>query len=175
MGHLKGAAFTHAGLRHNTEVNAVHVQQLTPDDVMVGCLPLFHIFGPTCTMNGAIRSGVALALIPRFDPQTVTEAIARVRATICEGGPTMYATLLQHPTQPDVSSLRVCVSGGASLPVEVLHGFERLFGCMVLEGYGMSETSPVVSFNHPDRPRKPGSVGTPIRDVEVRLLDDLGR
>jgi long-chain acyl-CoA synthetase len=69
----------------------------------------------------------------------------------------------------------MCISGGASLPVEILHGFERRFGCMVLEGFGMSETSPVVSFNHPDRPRKAGSIGTPIEDVEVRLLDDKGR
>jgi long-chain acyl-CoA synthetase len=89
----------------------------------------------------------------------------------------MYAALLQHPGADDidVSTLRMCVSGGASLPVEILHGFERRFGCMILEGFGMSETSPVVSFNHPDRPRKPGSIGTPIRDVEVRLVDDDGK
>jgi long-chain acyl-CoA synthetase len=87
----------------------------------------------------------------------------------------MYAALLQHPADADVTSLRMCVSGGASLPVEVLHGFEKRFGCAVLEGFGMSETSPVVTFNHLDRPRKAGSIGTPIRDVEVRLLDDKGR
>ncbi|MEU6776744.1 long-chain fatty acid--CoA ligase [Streptomyces sp. NPDC046759] len=176
-GRPKGAALTHAGLRHNTEVNATEVQRLTSQDVIVGCLPLFHIFGQTCTMNVAVRSGASLTLVPRFEPQTVLDAIARDRATIFEGVPTMYAALLQHPgaAEADVSSLRMCVSGGASLPVEILHGFERRFGCMVLEGFGMSETSPVVSFNHPDRPRKPGSIGTPIRDVEVRLLDDAGR
>ncbi|MGV9277236.1 long-chain-fatty-acid--CoA ligase [Streptomyces griseosporeus] len=174
-GRPKGAALTHAGLRHNTEVNVTEVQRLTPDDVIVGCLPLFHIFGQTCTMNVAVRSGASLTLVPRFDPQTVLDAIARDRATVFEGVPTMYAALLQHPADADVSTLRMCVSGGASLPVEVLHGFEKRFGCMVLEGFGMSETSPVVSFNHPDRPRKPGSVGTPIRDVEVRLLDESGQ
>ncbi|KOV65521.1 long-chain-fatty-acid--CoA ligase [Streptomyces sp. MMG1121] len=176
-GHPKGAALTHAGLRHNTEVNVTEVQRLTSEDVIVGCLPLFHIFGQTCTMNVAVRSGASLTLVPRFEPGTVLDAIARDRATVFEGVPTMYAALLQHPgaTGADMSSLRMCVSGGASLPVEVLHGFERRFGCMVLEGFGMSETSPVVSFNHPDRPRKPGSVGTPIRDVEVRLLDATGR
>ncbi|MFJ9817395.1 long-chain fatty acid--CoA ligase [Streptomyces sp. NPDC101151] len=175
-GRPKGAALTHAGLRHNTEVNVVHVQRLTPEDVIVGCLPLFHIFGQTCTMNVAVHSGAALTLVPRFDPQTVLDAIARDGATVFEGVPTMYAALLQHPgaTEADVSTLRMCVSGGASLPVEVLHGFERRFGCMVLEGFGMSETSPVVSFNHPDRPRKAGSIGTPIQDVEVRLIDDTG-
>ncbi|MFI5683116.1 long-chain fatty acid--CoA ligase [Streptomyces sp. NPDC051636] len=174
-GRPKGAALTHAGLRHNTEVNTVHIQRMTPDDVVVGCLPLFHIFGQVCAMSVTMHSGASLTLVPRFDPQTVLDAIARDRATVFEGVPTMYAALLQHPGEADVSTLRTCISGGASLPVEVLHGFERRFGCMVLEGFGMSETSPVVSFNHPDRPRKPGSVGTPIRDVEVRLLDDTGK
>ncbi len=175
-GRPKGAALTHAGLRHNTEVSAVHVKQLTAEDVLVGCLPLFHIFGQTCTMNTAVYSGASLILVPRFDPQTVLDAIARDRATVFEGVPTMYAALFHHPgaTGADVSTLRMCISGGASLPVEVLHGIERRFGCMVLEGFGMSETSPVVSFNHPDRPRKVGSIGTPVRDVEVRLLDDAG-
>ncbi|MFF4399537.1 long-chain fatty acid--CoA ligase [Streptomyces sp. NPDC001480] len=173
-GRPKGAALTHAGLRHNTEVNTVHVQRMTPQDVVVGCLPLFHIFGQVCAMSVTVHSGASLTLVPRFDAGTVLEAIARDRATVFEGVPTMYAALLQHPGEADVSTLRTCVSGGASLPVEVLHGFERRFGCMVLEGFGMSETSPVVSFNHSDRPRKPGSVGTPIRDVEVRLLDDRG-
>ncbi|WP_367318902.1 long-chain fatty acid--CoA ligase [Streptomyces sp. HUAS ZL42] len=174
-GRPKGAALTHAGLRHNTEVNAVHVQQMTPDDVVVGCLPLFHIFGQICTMSVAVRSGASLTLIPRFEPQTVLDAIARDGATVFEGVPTMYAALLQHPSEADVSTLRMCISGGASLPVEVLHGFERRFGCAVLEGFGMSETSPVVTFNHPDRPRKAGSIGTPIKDVEVRLLDEKGQ
>ncbi|WP_030661858.1 long-chain-fatty-acid--CoA ligase [Streptomyces cellulosae] len=174
-GRPKGAALTHAGLRHNTEVNVVHVQQITSDDVVVGCLPLFHIFGQICTLSAAVHGGASLTLIPRFDAQAVLTAIARDRATVFEGVPTMYAALLQQPTEADVSTLRMCISGGASLPVEVLHAFERRFGCMVLEGFGMSETSPVVTFNHPDRPRKAGSIGTPIKDVKVRLLDDEGR
>jgi long-chain acyl-CoA synthetase len=174
-GRPKGATLTHGGLRHNTEVNTVHVQRMTPEDVVVGCLPLFHIFGQICTMSVAVRAGASLTLIPRFEPQAVLDAIARDRATVFEGVPTMYAALLQHPSEADVSTLRMCISGGASLPVEILHGFEKRFGCAVLEGFGMSETSPVVTFNHPDRPRKAGSIGTPIRDVEVRLLDDKGQ
>ncbi|ULR55322.1 long-chain-fatty-acid--CoA ligase [Streptomyces deccanensis] len=174
-GRPKGATLTHGGLRHNTEVNTVHVQRMTPEDVVVGCLPLFHIFGQICTMSVAVRAGASLTLIPRFEPQAVLDAIARDGATVFEGVPTMYAALLQHPAGADVSTLRMCVSGGASLPVEILHGFERRFGCAVLEGFGMSETSPVVTFNHPDRPRKAGSIGTPIQDVEVRLLDDKGQ
>lgn len=173
-GRPKGAVLTHAGLRHNTEVNSIEVQRMTPEDVVVGCLPLFHIFGQICTMSAAVRSGASLVLIPRFEPGAVLDAITRGRATVFEGVPTMYAALLQHPSEADVSTLRMCISGGASLPVEILHGFERRFGCTVLEGFGMSETSPVVTFNHPDRPRKAGSIGTPIRDVEVRLVDDAG-
>ncbi|MFB6895591.1 long-chain-fatty-acid--CoA ligase [Streptomyces hydrogenans] len=174
-GRPKGAVLTHAGLRHNTEVNGMEIQRMTPDDVVVGCLPLFHIFGQICTMSVTVRSGASLVLIPRFVPGAVLDAIVRERATVFEGVPTMYAALLQHPSEADISTLRMCISGGASLPVEILHGFERRFGCTVLEGFGMSETSPVVTFNHPDRPRKAGSVGTPIRDVEVRLLDDKGQ
>ncbi|WP_460061656.1 long-chain-fatty-acid--CoA ligase [Streptomyces sp. YKOK-I1] len=174
-GRPKGAVLTHGGLRHNTEVNTVHVQRMTSDDVVVGCLPLFHIFGQICTMSVAVRAGASLTLVPRFEPQAVLDAIARDRATVFEGVPTMYAALLQHPSEADVSTLRLCVSGGASLPVEILHGFERRFGCAILEGFGMSETSPVVTFNHPDRPRKAGSIGTPIQDVEVRLLDEKGQ
>ncbi|MFI9150269.1 long-chain fatty acid--CoA ligase [Streptomyces sp. NPDC053367] len=174
-GRPKGAALTHGGLRHNTEVNMTYVQEMTPEDVVVGCLPLFHIFGQICTMSVALASGASLTLIPRFEPQAVFDAIARDGATVFEGVPTMYAALLQHPSDADVSSLRMCISGGASLPVEILHGFEERFGCAVLEGFGMSETSPVVTFNHPDRPRKAGSIGTPIKDVEVRLLDEKGQ
>ncbi len=88
----------------------------------------------------------------------------------------MYHALLNHPEhdQADVSSLRACMSGGAALPVEVMRDFEEAFGCKVLEGYGLSETSPVASFNHPDRERKPGSIGIPIEGVEMKLVDDEG-
>ena len=93
------------------------------------------------------------------------------------GVPTMYSALLAVPDRDDddLSALRVCVSGGAALPVEVLRGFEKEFGCAVLEGYGLSETSPVASFNHPHRERKPGSIGTPVRGVEMRVVDELAR
>jgi long-chain acyl-CoA synthetase len=164
-GRPKGAALTHAGLRHNTETTVTDVEQLTPDDVIVGCLPLFHIFGQTCAMNAAVHGGATLVLVPRFDPQTVLDTIARDRATLFEGVPTMYAALLGHPgaEQADTSSLRRCISGGAALPVELLHAFEQTFDCVILEGYGLSETSPVVSFNHPDRPRCTSSPPTTRR------------
>jgi acyl-CoA synthetase (AMP-forming)/AMP-acid ligase II len=121
-------------------------------------------------------ASAALTLTPHFDPAVVVlNAVARDGTTVFAGVPTMYAALLQHPSDADVTSLRMCISGGASLPVEILNGFERRFGCTVLEGFGMSEASPVVSFNHPGRERKAGSIGTPIAGVEVRLLDTLGR
>jgi long-chain acyl-CoA synthetase len=158
------------------DVLCADLLQLTPDDVIFGGLPLFHSFGQTCTLNAAVRSGACLTLLPRFEPRHALETLSGHRATVFAGVPTMYGALLAQPDQAayDVSALRVCVSGGAAMPVEVLRGFERAFGCKVLEGYGLSETSPVASFNHPDRERKPGSIGTPIRGVEMRVVDEHG-
>jgi long-chain acyl-CoA synthetase len=173
----KGAELTHANLARNAAVSATTLFRLEPGDVIMGCLPLFHSFGQTCGLNAAVSSGACLTLLPRFDPASVLEVIQRDRVTVFEGVPTMYIALLNHPGSGafDTSSLRVCVSGGAALPVEVLRGVEDVLGCVVLEGYGLSETSPVASFNHPDRDQKPGSIGTPIQGVEMRLVDDLGK
>jgi long-chain acyl-CoA synthetase len=115
-----------------------------------------------------------LTLVPRFEPGQVLEVIERDHVTTFGGVPTMYTALLHHAErdQHDVSSLDVCVSGGAALPVEVLHGFDEAFGCKVLEGYGLSETTGMGSFNLPDRERKPGSIGVPIGGTEIRLVDD---
>ncbi|MFC9896419.1 long-chain fatty acid--CoA ligase [Nocardia sp. NPDC127579] len=172
-GQPKGAALTQAGLAHNAEVYASTVQDLRYDDVVLGCLPLFHTFGQTCALNAAIYCGAALTLIPRFEPATVFGAIARDRVTVFAGVPTMYSALLHDAgaASADVTSLRRCVSGGASLPLELLTAFEQTFRCVILEGYGLSETSPVVTFNHAGQPRRPGSIGVPIRDVEVDLVD----
>jgi long-chain acyl-CoA synthetase len=175
-GRPKGAELSHANLSRNTEVFANDLLQLTGDDVIFGGLPLFHSFGQTCTLNSAVAAGASLALLPRFDPAAALDVIAKLRMTVLAGVPTMYAALLALPDRAayDVSTLRVCVSGGAALPVEVLRGFEEAFGCIILEGYGLSETSPVASFNHPDRVRKPGSIGTPIRGVQMRVVGDDG-
>jgi long-chain acyl-CoA synthetase len=175
-GRPKGAELTHANLSRNAAVASTTLLRLEPTDVIMGCLPLFHSFGQTCGLNSAVSSGACLTLIPRFDPGRTLEVIQRDKVTIFEGVPTMYLALLHYPLRADydTSSLRLCVSGGSALPVEVLRGFEDAFGCIILEGYGLSETSPVASFNHPDRERKPGSIGTPIEGVEMRLVDDLG-
>jgi long-chain acyl-CoA synthetase len=173
-GKPKGAELTHGNLGRNADVVVRTLLEIGPDDVVLGALPLFHSFGQTCGLNSAVKAGAALALVPRFTPDSVLETIERVRVTVFEGVPTMYAALLSHPDagRYDVSSLRCCASGGASLPVEVLHGFERAFACVVLEGYGLSETSPAACFNHPDRERLPGSIGTPIEGVEMRIVDE---
>jgi long-chain acyl-CoA synthetase len=171
----KGAELTHENLRRNADA-AVGLFGLREDAVVLGALPLFHSFGQTCALNAGVRAGACLTLIPRFDAGKALEVLQRDRVTVFEGVPTMYAGLLHHPDADaaDASTLRVCASGGASLPVELMRAFEQRFGCQILEGYGLSETSPVASFNHPDRERKPGSIGTPIEGVEMKVVGDDG-
>ena len=168
-GRPKGAELTHGNLTRNAEVMRELID-IESEDVILGALPLFHSFGQTCGLNTAVATGACLALIPRFLPGDVLELIERRQVTVFEGVPTMYAALLHAAERHDTSSLRVCVSGGAALPLEILNGFEAAFGCVVLEGYGLSETSPVASFNRPQL-RKAGSIGTPVDGVEMRLLD----
>jgi long-chain acyl-CoA synthetase len=172
-GKPKGAELTHSNLAINADVSK-ELFSLGHEDVVLGTLPLFHAFGQTCGLNAAVSAGASLTLIPRFSAGAALAAIERDQATVFEGVPTMFSALLGHDERDrfDVSTLRVCVSGGAALPVEVLRGFEAAFGCVILEGYGLSETSPVACFNHPDRERLPGSIGTPIEGVEMRLVDD---
>jgi long-chain acyl-CoA synthetase len=172
-GHPKGAELTHGNLISNTDVTRTDIVGARPDDVIFGGLPLFHVFGQTVALNVAVATGACLTLLPRFDPEHALRIIADHGVTVFEGVPTMYVALLHQPNRADydTSTLRMCISGGAALPVEVLRGFEEAYGVSVLEGYGLSETSPVASFNHPNREHKPGSIGTPIRDVEIRLVD----
>ncbi len=171
----KGAELTHANLARNAEASQ-RLFGLDGQSVILGSLPLFHSFGQTCTLNATLLAGASLTLLPRFDAGKALEIIERDRVSVFMAVPTMYNALLNHPERErvDVSSLQLCVSGGASLPVELLHGFEQAFGCTILEGYGLSETSPIASFNHPDRERKPGSIGTPIEGVEMKLVDETG-
>jgi long-chain acyl-CoA synthetase len=168
----KGAELTHDNLYRNAEVTCRTLAQAGEQDVILGALPLFHAFGQTCAMNAAVIAGACLTLIPRFNAGKALEIIKRDRVTIFEGVPTMYHGLLGAAGDHDVSTLRLCISGGAAMPVEVMRQFEAAFGCIILEGYGLSETSPVASFNHPDRERKPGSIGTPIEGVEMKVTDD---
>jgi long-chain acyl-CoA synthetase len=175
-GQPKGAELTHASLNSNARTTQETLLEATPDDVIMGCLPLFHVFGLTCSLNAGVLAGASLTLIPRFDGGKALSVIERDGVTIFQGVPTMFSAMLHQPdpASRDMSSLRLCVSGGSAMPVEVMRSFEETFGCIVLEGYGLSETSPVASFNHPHAVRKPGSIGTPIRGVEMRLVDDEG-
>ena len=173
----KGAELTHGSLGSNQDVIVRRLLKLTDDDVVLACLPLFHVFGMTCAMNAAVAAGAGLSLMARFHPAKAVERIHRDRVTVLEAVPTMYTALLSVADQfaPDMTaSLRTCVSGGAALPVAVLNDFEKTFDAVILEGYGLSETSPATTFNHPDAERRPGSIGTPIEGVQVRLVDDDG-
>jgi long-chain acyl-CoA synthetase len=176
-GKPKGAELTHAGLGSNARTTEETLLEATPDDVIMGCLPLFHVFGLTCSLNAGVLAGACLTLIPRFDGAKALSVIERDSVTVFEGVPTMFSAMLHAPDRDavDVSTLRLCVSGGSAMPVEVMRSFEETFGCIVLEGYGLSETSPVAAFNHPHAERKPGSIGVPIRGVEQRLVDDDGK
>ena len=174
-GQPKGAELTHANLLWNASI-AADLFGLSEADVVLGALPLFHSFGQTCALNATLRRGGRLVLMPRFDAAAALELLARERVTVFLGVPTMYVALLnaRELDSTDVGSLRLCASGGASLPVEVLHGFERRTGARILEGYGLSEASPVASFNHRDRASRPGSIGQPIWGTEMRVVGEDG-
>jgi long-chain acyl-CoA synthetase len=171
----KGAELTHGNLRAATQISRDLVDA-GPDSVAFGGLPLFHVFGLTCGLNTSVLAGGCLTLLPRFDPGKALEIVERDKVTTFLGVPTMYAALLNHPDREsrDASSLDLCVSGGAAMPVEVLKGFESAFGCKVLEGYGLSETCAIGSFNTPDRERRPGSIGFPVPGVEMKVVDEDG-
>ena len=173
-GKPKGAELTHFNLGRSSDISARTTSNIQPGDIVLGALPLFHSFGQTVSMNASLRVGATLTLLPKFDPGEALEIMQRDRVTHFYGVPTMYGALLHHPDREsyDTSALRICITGGASMPVEVLRGFEQAFDCEVLEGYGLSETSPVASSNHPGRPRKPGSIGTPLEEVEMKVVDE---
>lgn len=176
-GRPKGAELTHANMFLNATICADKLLDISSDSVGLAVLPLFHSFGQTCMMNTLLYLGGTITLLPRFEPQKALEVMARDRVTYFAGVPTMYFYLLNFPTadQYDLSALKFCVSGGAAMPVEVMHAFNRKYNVTILEGYGLSETSPVASFNHLDREPKPGSIGIPIWGIEMRVVDGEGR
>ena len=171
----KGATLTHSNLAAGAET-ARDLVDADENSVVLATLPLFHVFGMNSVMNVTVRSRGLMTLLPRFDPGKSLEIIERDKVTTFAGVPTMYTALLHHPERDDhdTSSLDLCVSGGSAMPVEVLRGFDEAFGTKVLEGYGLSETTGMGSFNLPDRERKPGSIGVPIGGTEFRLIDDEG-
>ncbi|HEX9993528.1 MAG TPA: long-chain fatty acid--CoA ligase [Acidimicrobiales bacterium] len=172
-GKPKGAELTHFQLYMNCTV-AGELFEFRDDDVGVAVLPLFHVFGLSSVLNLSVRFGGTIVLVPRFDVDTVLDAVERYRCTLFSGVPTMYFALLRADLAGrDVSSLRVGVSGGAAIPGEVIRAFEEKFpGVVVLEGYGLSETASTTTFNVSADQRKVLSIGKPIWGVEVRVVDD---
>jgi long-chain acyl-CoA synthetase len=174
-GKPKGAELTHSNLLLNCRSTSGFAE-FDESEVLLGALPLFHSFGQTCTMNSAVVTGATVTMLPRFEPEKALEIIERDHVTVFQGVPTMYNAMLhaERADSTDASTLRMCMSGGAAIPVELMRAFEKKFDCIILEGYGLSETSPVASFNHPHMERKPGSIGTPIDGVEMQVWDDDG-
>ena len=169
----KGAMLTH----QNITANARQVNALDPQsgkrDVIVGVLPLFHVFANVAVLGRTVVNGGCIAMLPRFEAGQALKTLERVRATAFPGVPTMYQALLDHPqaAKTDFSSLRVCISGGAPLPLPLKQRFEALSGARLVEGYGLTETSGVVSCNPYEGEERPGTIGLPLAGTRVRLLD----
>jgi len=172
-GSPKGAMLTHA----NLAANARQVSALDPHgdevDRVLGVLPFFHVFANTCVLNRSVAAGGEIVMLPRFEAGAALDAITRTKPRALPGVPTMYQALLDHPkrAKTDFSSLRYCISGGAPLSTELKTRFEEATGATVIEGYGLSESSGVVSCNPYDGPQKAGTIGQPLAGTRVRLVD----
>ncbi|MGQ0419971.1 AMP-binding protein, partial [Bacillus sp. HC-Mk] len=174
-GKPKGAMLTHKNLYSNASDVASYLQY-TADDRVVAALPMFHVFCLTVAVNAPIVNGATILMLPKFSPKEVFRICRTYEPTIFAGVPTMYnyLYLFEEASAEDVKTLRLCISGGASMPVALLQNFEKRFNVIVSEGYGLSEASPVTCFNPLDRPRKPGSIGTNIWHVENKIVNELG-
>ncbi|MGH8910204.1 MAG: long-chain-fatty-acid--CoA ligase [Egibacteraceae bacterium] len=177
-GQPKGAELTHLNMLLNARLADVMYPRVD-HDVHLVTLPLFHSFGQSVQMNGGFYTKATLVLLPRFTPGDALRLMQRHDVTVFVGVPTMYWAMLTHDAEGiDIEriarTLRLAISGGAALPLEVLKGFEQKFSVQILEGYGLSETSPVATFNRYDRQRKPGTVGPPVWGVSVRVVDSDG-
>jgi long-chain acyl-CoA synthetase len=171
----KGAMLTHTNVTANAAQSTAWGSSLVGDgqERVLAVLPFFHVFAMTVVMNFGLRQGAEIILMPRFILNEAMRLIHRARPTVMPGVPTMFVAILGHPERSsfDLSSLKYCVSGGAPLPIEVKRDFEALTGCKVVEGYGLSEASPVVTCNPPGGPVKPGSIGQPLPATIVSLRD----
>jgi long-chain acyl-CoA synthetase len=169
-GKPKGAMITHLNVLMNVDVSAMDSFDIGPDDVVLGCLPLFHTFGQTCCMNTAFRVGACVVLLPRFDGAEALRLLVDERCSVFMGVPTMYIGLLEAAKNSELRpTLNMALSGGAALPLAVLEKFTEVFGTKILEGYGLTETSPVATFNQRGFEPRPGTVGKAIWGVEVEV------
>lgn len=174
-GRQKGAMLTHKNLYSNAKDIGDYLK-MNSDDMVITTLPMFHVFSLSVVVNAPLISGSTIIIVPKFSPKDIFRLIKKYQATVFAGVPTMYNFLYQYPegNPSDFSSLRLCISGGSSLPVALLKNFEKKFNVFVSEGYGLSEASPVTCFNPLDRPRKAGSIGTNIIHVENKVVNELG-
>ncbi len=175
-GRPKGAELTHLQLYMNADIPG-RLFNIRADDIVLTALPLFHVFGLSSILNCCVRFGCTMSLVPRFTSAAVLEAIQRDRITIFEGVPTMFADVLSFPDAGsyDLSSLRIAISGGASIPAPVLDAFEKRFGVVILEGYGLTETASTTTFNVSADERRAYSVGKPIWGTQTQVWDSRGR
>lgn len=170
-GKPKGALGTHFALLQQVLVLLTNTFDMRPGDVVFGGLPLFHTFGQTCVLNAGLAAGATLVLCPKFTGNNALDLMQDHKVNIFLGVPTMYIALLEaakkNPIQ--LGSLRYCVSGGASLPTSIMAEFRESFGVEIYEGYGLTETSPVASFNHVGKTPRPGTIGTAIWGVDIEI------
>ncbi|WP_329565320.1 long-chain-fatty-acid--CoA ligase [Streptomyces sp. NBC_01361] len=175
-GRPKGAQLTHGNL-HACAAVFCDVHAITAEDCAVTGLPLFHVFGQACVMATTMRAGGSLTLLERFHPSTMLAVIRRDHPTFIAGVPTMWNAILRaaDDTGADFTGLRLASSGGASLPVEVMRAFEKRFGCTIVEGYGLTETTGAATCHLAGRPAKPGHVGRALPGCAISVRDDDGR
>ncbi|MBB5872647.1 long-chain acyl-CoA synthetase [Allocatelliglobosispora scoriae] len=169
-GEPKGALLTHLNLVMNATVNVFDANDAKPTDIVLGCLPLFHTYGQTVGMNGTFRLGATLVLLARFTGAAALDLMVAEGVNVFHGVPTMYIGLLEAAAgRAELPQLRICISGGASLPVAVLERFNAAFRTTIFEGYGLSETSPTATTNQPQFGQRAGTIGHPIWGVEVEI------
>jgi long-chain acyl-CoA synthetase len=179
-GRPKGAMLTHANLSINAQQTTHHMPSMRPgEERLMGVLPLFHVFAMTSVLNGGISMGGELILHPRFEIGAMMTSLVRDQPTIMHAVPTIYNAIATAAEKQQIAipSLRVCVSGGAPLPAEIRERFQKLTGCRIIEGYGLTEAAPAVTSNPPDGEVRPDSVGIPLQGttLEIRSLDDISR
>jgi len=169
----KGVMLTHANLSKQVQQIAAWVPILKRgEEIMLGALPYFHVFGLSISMNFAVHMGWSQVLVPRPQPQPLLEAIGKFRPTFAPLVPTMYIGMLNHPDlkKTDMSCIKGAFSGSAPLPVEVIHDFEKMTGAIIIEGFGLTETTPATHVNPFGGVRKVGSIGVPISDTLARIV-----
>jgi long-chain acyl-CoA synthetase len=174
-GHPKGAELTHSNLFLNCAVVVPRLVELDSAELRaLATLPLFHSFGQTVVQNATLAAGGTVSLLPRFEPEAAFKVIERDAITLFAGVPTMYFALLHFADaeEHDISSLKLCMTGGAPMPVEVMNAWEEKYGTPILEGFGLSETSPIATFGVLDKPRKAGSIGYPVWGVDLAIMDE---